>query len=62
MLLCLAVGGWALYQWIQSAKPPPPNLRCANCPKLARTIRWHQVGLGALGLAWFVTFVWAVAK
>jgi hypothetical protein len=48
----------ALWQWINSAKPPPANLRCVNCARYARQVRALSVFLIFAGGAAVVMSVW----
>lgn len=60
-MLLVGVTVWAIHHWITSAKPPPPSLRCANCPKLAVRIRMHQAVHVALALLLLGVFAWGAA-
>ena len=60
-VLLLGVTGLAIRHWITSAKPPPTNLRCANCPKLAVRIRMHKAGHVAWAVLLLAMFVWGAA-
>lgn len=60
-LVILGASGYGAYAWINSAKPPPANLRCANCPRLARQIRMHQAGHVLLAAIVVTLLVWGLA-
>jgi len=61
-LVGVMVAVWGVHHWIKTAKPPPTNLRCANCPKLAAQIRMHWVGHFAWAIGLIATVIWGALR
>lgn len=60
-LVGLAIAGYAVDWWTKQARPPAPNLRCANCPKQAVEIRRWKLLSGVLAaLVMVAAFAWLV--
>lgn len=63
LLGLVALGGvFAVDWWVNAAKPPPAELRCGTCPKLAREVRSLRLTVWALVAFWVVTAAWGLAR
>lgn len=60
--VCLVGALFAADWWTKQGKPPPTNLRCANCPKLTIQVRRFQLLSALLGVGLVVVLSWGLTK